>query len=456
MKTEVIRSSEDAITEAAVDESSAKYVPSGSVLIVTRSGILKHSLPVATTAVEVTINQDLKAITPWDGLNPDYIAYALRHVAPQILQQCSKSGTTVTSIVTDRLASFRLPMAPLGEQGRIVSALDAYSSRLDAGLAALEGVVAGLDRYQASVLTAACEGRLVPSEADLARREDRDYEPADVLLERLLAERRARWEAEELERLKAKGKAPTDDRWKRKYKNPAGPDSDKPVDLPSGWVLATIAQLADVQGGITKGQRRKNGVRYRTVPYLRVANVQRGYLDLSDVHEIEATEAKVDQLALQPGDVLFNEGGDRDKLGRGWVWEGQIPECIHQNHVFRVRLLTDDVEPKYLSWYGNSAGQAYFMEEGVQTTNLASLNMTKLRQLPVALPPAAEQRRIVQEVERQLSLLDEIASECGALLAKSVRLRQGILNRAFTGRLVPQEADDEAVEVLLARQAVGT
>lgn len=105
------------------------------------------------------------------------------------------------------------------------------------------------------------------------------------------------------------------------------------------------------------------------------------------------------------GDVLFNEGGDRDKLGRGWIWRGQLPECIHQNHVFRARLRTPDVFPEYLSWYGNSGGQKYFFEQGKQTTNLASINLTKLKRLPVPLPPLMEQKRIVAEVQRCSQLL---------------------------------------------------
>ncbi len=90
------------------------------------------------------------------------------------------------------------------------------------------------------------------------------------------------------------------------------------------------------------------------LPYLRVANVQRGYLDLSEMKEIEATEDEIADLQLREGDVLFNEGGDRDKLGRGWVWRGELPECIHQNHVFRARLHAGVADPKFVSWYGNS------------------------------------------------------------------------------------------------------
>jgi type I restriction enzyme S subunit len=209
--------------------------------------------------------------------------------------------------------------------------------------------------------------------------------------------------------------------------------------------------LAQVKGGITKDQKKQASQGFREIPYLRVANVQRGYLDLSEVAIIRASEEDIEDLRLEPGDVLFNEGGDRDKLGRGWVWSGEIDECIHQNHVFRARIYTDDLLPKFLSWYGNSSGQQYFFSEGRQTTNLASINSTKLRSLPVPVPPKAEQVRIVREVERVLSLVDESEILVAADLKRCQRLRQSILQWAFEGKLVDQDPTDEPASALLER-----
>jgi type I restriction enzyme S subunit len=186
------------------------------------------------------------------------------------------------------------------------------------------------------------------------------------------------------------------------------------------------------------------------VPYLRVANVQRGFLDLSGVTTIRVPPEKAEALALRPGDVLFNEGGDRDKLGRGWVWSGEIDGCIHQNHVFRARLI-EGFEPKFVSWHGNTFGRRWFEEHGRQTTNLASLNLTTLKSFPVPAPPLAEQRRIVAEVERQLSLADAMAAEIDRALKRSAVLRRSILDLAFGGRLVPQDPSDEPASVLLER-----
>jgi type I restriction enzyme S subunit len=179
--------------------------------------------------------------------------------------------------------------------------------------------------------------------------------------------------------------------------------------------------------------------------------VQRGHLDLENIKQIEATEEEICGLQLMPGDVLLNEGGDRDKLGRGWIWEGQIPECIHQNHVFRVRLNPALAIPKFVSHYANHFGQGYFFEEGKQTTNLASINMNKLRALPVPLPPVGEQEKLVAGVEDYLSLIDNLCDSIRSNLRRSDRLRQAILKKAFEGNLVPQDPNDEPASVLLER-----
>lgn len=171
----------------------------------------------------------------------------------------------------------------------------------------------------------------------------------------------------------------------------------------------------------------------RPVPYLRVANVQRGYLDLTEVKFIDAPEADIKELRLQLGDILFNEGEDRDKLGRGWIWEGQVSDCIHQNHVFRARLFVNELSPKLVSWWGNTFGKDYFLREDKQTTNLSSINLTKLSMLPIPLPPVNEQHRLVEEVERRLSLNAEIETQVDANLHRADRLRQPILSQAFSG-----------------------
>ena len=203
----------------------------------------------------------------------------------------------------------------------------------------------------------------------------------------------------------------------------------------------TLREIANISGGITKGQKYRATDVLRSVPYLRVANVQRGYLDLSEMKVIAATETKISALQLQPGDILFNEGGDRDKLGRGWIWNDELPVCIHQNHVFRARLRNADHSPRFISYYSNSAGQQNFYDQGKHTTNLASINLTRLGELPIPLPPPAEQHRIVAEIEKQFTRLDAGVAALKRVQANLKRYRAAVLKAACEGRLVPTEAE---------------
>jgi len=433
------------ITTAGLKNSAARLLPKGTVLFSSRAPIGY----VAVASNPLSTNQGFKSFVLPAELDPEYVYYYLQRA--KHLAVALSSGTTFQEISGRKAAQLPLPIATQGDQHRIVESIESYLTRLDDAVATLERVQRNLKRYRASVLKAAVEGRLVPTEAELSRAEGRDYEPASVLLERILAERRRRWEEAELAKMKARGKAPKDDKWKAKYREPDQAQIGELSTLPQGWVWATIDALAEIQGGITKGQKQKPGEVYREVPYLRVANVQRGFLDLSEIKTIKATEARIDELRLISGDVLFNEGGDRDKLGRGWVWGGEVPECIHQNHVFRARIYGDGMLSELLSWYGNTNGQSYFFDEGKQTTNLASINLTKLRALPVPVPPRAEQARIRETIEQHLSVADNALRSISAELARCARLRQSILKWAFEGRLVDQDPTDDPASVLLDR-----
>lgn len=206
--------------------------------------------------------------------------------------------------------------------------------------------------------------------------------------------------------------------------------------VPEHWPMLTLAEVSELKGGLAKGKKRAKDEVVRTVLYLRVANVQAGYLNLSEVHSIDASEREISKILLQDGDVLFNEGGDRDKLGRGWVWEGQIPECIHQNHVFRARPRRDVIDPFFLSYWGNSrAAKEYFEEEGKQTVNLASISLAKLGGLPVPVPPLEEQRRIVAKLEALLAKVDTSRKRLERIPTILKRFRQAVLAAACDGRL---------------------
>ena len=170
------------------------------------------------------------------------------------------------------------------------------------------------------------------------------------------------------------------------------------------------------------------------MPYLRVANVQRGSLDLSVLKTIPIDRAKLPDLLLRGGDILLNEGGDRDKVGRGWIWEGQVDICAHQNHVFKARPVSDVIEPRLVSMYLNELGRRFFLDESKQTTNLASISLTKVSQAPVAVPPVMEAAAIIAELEALSE--NEIGEIALTNLSDTAnQLRQSILAAAFRGEL---------------------
>jgi type I restriction enzyme, S subunit len=167
--------------------------------------------------------------------------------------------------------------------------------------------------------------------------------------------------------------------------------------IPDKWKKLPLDHVAHVQTGLAKGKKnQKNPLK---VPYLRVANVQDGYLDLSLIKSIEVEESSIDRYSLKPGDVLLTEGGDFDKLGRGTIWQGQINPCLHQNHIFVVRPKDTSLMPQFLSLLtGSPYGKTYFLKCSKQSTNLASINSTQLKKFPVLLPPLNEQQQIVEIV----------------------------------------------------------
>lgn len=343
-----------------------------------------------------------------------------------------------------------IPVAPRSEQTRIVAKLEELLSDLDAGVAELKAAQKKLAQYRQSLLKAAVEGALTAPWRAAQAKQKAATETGAQLLARILSERRKRWEAKQLARFAEQGKTPPKD-WQSKYPKPVAPDTTDLPELPQGWVWASLDMLGEIASGVAKGTKRDADVQVREVPYLRVANVQRGYLDLSKVKTILATERDIAELTLQAGDVLFNEGGDRDKLGRGWVWRDEVKNCIHQNHVFRMRPVLAEVLPELVSHHGNTFGKTWFQSAGKQTTNLASINMTMLRMFPVPLAPVDEQKEILIQLELQLEALDRQEKSVELGMSQSAAQRKNILKAAFSGQLVPQDPADEPASVLLAR-----
>lgn len=170
------------------------------------------------------------------------------------------------------------------------------------------------------------------------------------------------------------------------------------------WIIEPLSTCTEIVSGVTKGKK-YNGNKLRDIPYMRVANVKDGYLNLSEIKTIEVTEAEIHKYKLISGDLLLTEGGDPDKLGRGAVWSCEIDECIHQNHIFRVRAIGNSVNPVFLSaLMASKYGKSYFFKAAKQTTGIASINSTQLKAFPLIKPPIDLQNRFATIVTKIESL----------------------------------------------------
>lgn len=200
------------------------------------------------------------------------------------------------------------------------------------------------------------------------------------------------------------------------------------------WPTRALADVAEISGGVTLG-RDLRGRPARPVPYLRVANVKDGYLDLAHMKEVEATEDEIDACRLQFGDLLLTEGGDPDKLGRGTYWQEQLPECIHQNHIFRVRFDPAAFDPAFVaSQVGSPYGKAYFLAHAKQTTGIATINRTVLSKYPLLAPPLSEQRAVATRLEAEQKAAADLTAHLKEKLIALDHLPAALLREAFSGR----------------------
>lgn len=365
------------------------------------------------------------------GLLPRWLVFHLYFDAQRGALARHFTGTTIKHFPREAIREYAVRIAPLGEQERIVEAVESHLTRIDDAVATLERVQRNLKRYRASVLKAAVEGRLVPTEAELARAEGRDYEPASVLLERILAERRRRWEEAELAKMKAKGKVPNDDGWKAKYEEPLGPYVSDLPSLPEGWCWSSVDQLVENHDRdrvpVKRADRAKRRGRY---PYYGAS----GAID------------RIDEYLFDGSFLLVGEDG-ANLLARStpiaFQAHGQFWVNNHA-HVLRTRL---NLPLGYIEAFFNATELARY----VTGTAQPKLPQAAMNKIPVPLCPAAEQFRVVDAVERQLSIADDVQVALDANTRRCKQLRQSILKWAFEGRLVDQDPTDEPAARLVER-----
>ena len=435
MKALTVRSSEDQITQEAVDNSAAKIIPEQSVLMVTRSGILRHTFPVSINQVQVTVNQDLKALVPNNSASAAYIAWALRAFEQRILNTCSKQGTTVNSINTQRLKAFQIPVAPFDQQRRIVAEIEKQFSRLDEAVANLQRVKANLERYKAAVLKAAVEGKLTED----WRKAHPDVEPASELLERILSERRAKWEEAELTKMRARGREPKNGKWKSRYKPPRTAEMDeRSSDLPDGWAWASIDQLASpAANSITDGPFGSN---LKTAHYrdsgprvIRLQNIKDGYFADERAHITEEHYERLAKHQVFSGDLVIAALGENPPRA-----------CLIPEHVGPAVVKADCIRfapsrhlsASFLNIALNSQPTRKRAKKLLHGVGRPRLSLGEIREIALPVPPHAEQIATVEEAERQLSIVARVSTQVDRALVRAERQRQAILAAAFSGRLL--------------------
>lgn len=420
MKVDIVGLTEDAITPDAVDQSSTKRVPTGSVLMVMRSGILRHTFPVAVNDREVTLNQDLRALTPKNGIDPHFVARYLKLSTHRILTECAKDGTTVDSIEATAIARLPVPLPPLAEQKRIVARIDALFAEIAEGEAALTRAREGLETFRRALLKAAVAGELT--------REWREHAKFELTGSDIVSELRAEHPDEGTTRRS----------WSPSAKLPSIPDS---------WSWCAVSEAGDVQLGRQRAPQHHEGDHMR--PYLRVANVLDDRLDLTDVKSMNFTPKEFETFALRFGDILLNEGQAPDLLGRPAMYRNEIPGCCFQKTLLRFRAKRR-IDPEYaLLVFRHYMHSGRFKRESRITTNIGHLTQVRFVEMEFPVPPVEEQ----QEIVARFQALNAGEETLSPLSSDAAQLRQAVLKAAFEGRLVPQDPDDEPASATLERLA---
>lgn len=438
-----ISDSEESVTELALKECSLRRNKPGDVLIAMYGATIGKT---AILSVEGTTNQAVCACTPFNGVFNRYLLLTLKALKSNFIGQ--GAGGAQPNISREKIIATVTGLPPLAEQHRIVAKVDelmALCDRLEAQQADADSAHAQLvqalldsltqasdaadfaqswqrlaehfhtlfttessiDALKQTLMQLAVMGKLVP--------QDPSDEPACELVGRIQFEKR---------RFLAESKA-------RKQKDlDADLMPEPPFDVPDGWEWQCIDDVLHVTGGVTLGRKLSNR-RLVSKPYLRVANVQRGKLELDQIKEVEVPEDEVEKYLLRNGDLLITEGGDWDKVGRTAIWREELPECLHQNHVFRARAIVEDWEPRWAEMYLNSTpARDYFAGSSKQTTNLASINMTQLRACAFPLPPLTEQHRIVAKVDQLMALCDQLKARLNQARQVHEQLANALVEQA--------------------------
>jgi type I restriction enzyme S subunit len=410
MGPDILAQTQDKITQSAVANSATRLVPQNSIAIVVRSGILERRLPVAIVPFATTLNQDMRAVVPYQGVDQAWVAYFLRSIERQVLKECSKRGTTVASIDVPSLMRVRVPIAPVSEQRRIIAVLESHLSRLDAGQHAVSSAAIKRGLLEKQILDNTALGLDAYPQDNESLSEIRNAQPRKISYTQL------------------------------------------PM-LPKSWKWRIAAEAC---ASIECGGTPKAGLMYPNrgdVPFMKVYNLtQRGVVDFtvrptfidSSTHEKTLRRSRV-----LPGDVLTNIVGP--PLGKTVVVPDLWPEWNINQAIVAFRA-GPDVDPRWLALVLRSPYVlGLLLRTARATAGQFNISLSACRELPLPIPSRSQQSALVEVVRDQLACLDRLTADLGVADRRSATLRQTVLAHAFAGRLVHQSPSDEPASVLLER-----
>ena len=384
-------------------------------------------------------------------ISPKYLYYATKTSAFLKQALSRKKGIAIRRIILRDLRNIKLNVAPFAEQQFIIEELEIQFSKLDEAVKLLKRMQVNLRKLRSSTLKWASQGKLVPTEAELARKDSSKYEAAAELFHHIIKDRRAKWESEQVAVMQEKVRLQKDDKWKEKYVEPAIARTEDLSKLPEGWVWATLEQISWDAG---YGSSEKTDYELSGLPILRIPNISKGLIDTSDLKRASPSLKVKSENTLKTGDFLIiRTNGSKDLLGRGALVQTAFDEPHYfASYLIRFRLLGEQSLHKWIALIWNSDVVRYWIESKTATTaGQYNINLQILNSLRIPLPPVNEYKRITIEVEHRFSVIDGLEKVVETNLKRSEKLRQKILQDAFQGKLVKQNPKDEPAEKLLER-----
>ncbi|MBX3197915.1 MAG: restriction endonuclease subunit S [Labilithrix sp.] len=441
----VILETAQTVAQAGLDNSAARLLRAGTVCL-SRTASVGY---VVVMGREMATSQDFVNWVCGPGVEPAFLQKLL--IAENRALFRFGKGSTHTTIYYPEVKAFHVCLPPLNEQRRIVAKLEALHARSRRAREALDAVPPLLEKLRQSILAAAFRGDLTKD----WRAKNKNVEPASKLLERIRAERRKKWEESELAKLKAKGKPPTDDKWKSKYKEPGPIDTSGLPELPAGWCWARAEEVCEfITKGTTPSAEKLGTV--GQIPFIKVYNLT---FDARVDFTVEPTfvdaQTHVGILArsrVLPGDVLMNIVGP--PLGKVGIVPDSFPEW-NMNQAIAVFRVVPGLGREYLANHLLSSRTVQWaVQKGKATAGQLNLTLEVCRDLPVPLCPEAEQLLVVNRLSGALSVVRQLGTATVDSLRRIGQLEQAALAKAFRGELVPQDPNDEPAETTSSQQDV--